>query len=1371
MAFTVGFTQTLTNVAVAQNVAANSTPPTSSTTPPSSSTTPPTGDTGKFNINDYGKEANAFGKELGAKGKAGAPTFDGTSIKFSVGGKEMSIDKSELAPKPNGKNIRYAHTEEDFEKQKELFNNGDKMTEKGGEQKDLLFSDAESDNPTLEGEVYSVLVDMAKNQKTDYSEDLFLQKTEEILGDMENVLQDLVTCDAKSALDTQSKYVHVADLKECQQVVDKSMTCDLRHDYTVGIIEHSDGPFNIKPCGEDCTELWIGRIGDNYWGGSCAVYEQWTQVRVRNPDAIIRATFDYAKWDDYMQVYVGNPGKETLVWTGPFDWRQYPNYFPPETPGACELSTSWQSTPSGPVPNCNHPTRCRYGGKLAAGGSMECVCNPRPNCMDPDVCEYGGTPKANGTDECSCRPRPNCREQCKYGGSPLKDGSLRCSCWPNPELKPGEKPGQKPEEEDLTLPWQEPDPEPEPEPQEDAPDSAPSYEKVPGVDLTPFFKNAKDGELINFKIRVSVTGGGEGFGRIHIKYDPNKIVSNDLWKTKDCLDAALAIQDGMAKGSFKCTNMPEMTSEGCAWISGVLVCPHHLAEAPLPDISRFCRQVKVDSNFTFNKGDMGCWKVMIGFDDKGNGIYDVVCGGENVGGNLDTCTKYKEDPKCKFVSSTCTGGMTGHVTGTCYVNDVVYDCGEDVKVDDVSVETNYKCDGIACLGENCIDVDRTQSTDFAKVNALLNAMQYMAQDMACTGIDADGNPIGDQNVECTVFGGNVGRCKIAVGGWQDCCEPVGGPGLSEYIAMIKAGQRLHAAVNSYGTAVNAAGNASSIGAQIAGSYAEAFGKVTEVLSSANNQWFLKAFSSAADNIYSNITDFFSAPLDWFVKTMGKNLSEASMKAIAKVFGDAGFKNTSQVIGAAAEKGSGQIGGGAGGGAAGDTVAQQTMGDAILTDIFGPQVGAYVGSIISFVGWVYLAYQIANLIIQLVYKCEEEEYKTVSQRETKNCHYVGSYCKSKKLGICIVKQRSYCCYQSPLSRIINEQIKATQPEILTNGGDWGTPQNPKCDGIPLNDVAKINWDLINLDEWTALLVQTGNMVTADKINLDELTGKASLMNWTKDQGGVDAWGTPPIQGDTDIAKKPQKAAAFGLGTREARNPKDRLNTIERIEHHLEDVHVDRLRIEGAPCVELEVGNGMVYRGGCGEMSNSAYICRHHGALLDCEEIAYQNSLGELLGNKPTSHDYWEDGYRCYKGDLDLDCSTLYSKDAYIKALEEFARIIGGTTYLNRYVCLDKTGKFTQRICEHAMEQNYCGCQPGQFVCLDGNKPIACGALGEYRNECECMRGQCEGKCQYGGVPNGLQGDNSFACSTAACPYGFSVGGQTLCNKSTCAYGTK
>lgn len=97
MAGLIGFTQTATTVAMAETV----TPPYLNNKPSASE------------ITDMGHAANAFGKELGTKGKDGAPTLEGTSIKFQVGDKEMTLDKSELAPKDNGKNIRYAHTEED----------------------------------------------------------------------------------------------------------------------------------------------------------------------------------------------------------------------------------------------------------------------------------------------------------------------------------------------------------------------------------------------------------------------------------------------------------------------------------------------------------------------------------------------------------------------------------------------------------------------------------------------------------------------------------------------------------------------------------------------------------------------------------------------------------------------------------------------------------------------------------------------------------------------------------------------------------------------------------------------------------------------------------------------------------------------------------------------------------------------------------------------------------------------------------------------------------------------------------------------------------------------------------------------------------
>ena len=1233
MAFLVGFTTVGSNYALAQSVASKASTSTS--------------------IEDIGKQANALGKSLGGSAKSAAPAFDGTSIHFKAGDKDYAIDKNKLVPSDNGKNIRYAHTEEDFENQKNLFNDSDAMTELGSDQKDALFADAESEKPTVEGEVYSVLMDLAKKEKPDFSDDVILENTTEILGDMENVLKDLVSCDANSALDSQYKYVHLEDLKQCQQVVDRSMTCDIKHEYTAGIVVHRDGPFNMDSCGEGCTTIWLGDPRDqNYHAGKgeCRLYEYQIEIGIINPSAIQKVELTDVYWDDQMQVYFGKNGSERKLLQLPYAETFVPAY-----------------------------------------------------------------------DE-----RPDERPMFEYPGP--YSGASHTSCQ------------QK---------W--------------------SWHWNTSLDVTNLFRSANPKDNYTFRIRTAVQDNGEGYARLNVYYDPSQIISGNSWSPKDCVDSANAVNDGFAKGEFKCIEMPELDANGCTWINGAQICEDALGESAIPGINKLCRKVEVKTNYDFYKGDTGCWKAMSGFDKNGNAVYEEICGGENLGGNLDTCTKYKENPDCKFVESKCTEGMTG-ASGTCYVNDVTYDCGKDVKVDQVHSDTTYDCKGIACLGESCIDVERTYSTDFSKVNALLNAAQYMAQDMECDGLDENGNPLGDQNVTCRVFGGRPGSCKIAVGGWQDCCEPVGGPGVAEYISMIIAAQRNHAAtvaVANIPTVVNGVTINATIATDMAGMYRDTMNEVASVLKSGVD-YLSNAFSSVMDNIYGNM-DYLTAPFKWFKDWVYDKIMKYIREQMVTILKSVGI----------------DIGGSAGAGATESTMFQNA-----LNSQFGAEVGGYIGSAISFVGWVYLAYQVANLVIQLVYKCEQEEYETVSKNETKNCHYVGSYCSSKKLGICIVKKRVYCCFQSPLSRIMNQQLKLTQPQVLekyaAGAGSWGSPKSPNCSGIPLGAVNEINWDLINLDEWTALLVSTGNMKTESaKLDMDGLTGKGSELNWTGKMGTLAGVDVPRIETGTEVNKdntantagdkNPAPAAAKmarARGAYRAAPRTDRRNVLTRTEEKLNGVHVDELRYESTKCITLDLGNGVTVRGGCGELSNAVLVCRQNGALVDCENIAYKNALGELLGNKPTSRDYWDEGYRCIKNDSNIDCSTLWSKKAYEDALDEYAKVIGGTTWLGRYVCLDKSGHFDKKICEHAMEQNYCFCEPGEFVCQDGNKPISCAVLGETKTACECAIGACEKDCKFGGYPDKMGDNSTVACTTGNCPYGNVVGGKPNCRSpSVCPYGHK
>ncbi|WP_310698321.1 conjugal transfer protein TraN, partial [Burkholderia multivorans] len=76
--------------------------------------------------------------------------------------------------------------------------------------------------------------------------------------------------------------------------------------------------------------------------------------------------------------------------------------------------------------------------------------------------------------------------------------------------------------------------------------------------------------------------------------------------------------------------------------------------------------------------------------------------------------------------------------------------------------------------------------------------------------------------------------------------------------------------------------------------------------------------------------------------------------------------------------------------------------------------------------------------------------------------VGTYC-SKKLPIvkiCIEKTKSYCCYNSRLARIINEQGRA---QI---GKGWGSAESPNCAGLTQEEFAMIDFSRIDLSEFTS-----------------------------------------------------------------------------------------------------------------------------------------------------------------------------------------------------------------------------------------------------------------------------------------------------------------
>ena len=96
-----------------------------------------------------------------------------------------------------------------------------------------------------------------------------------------------------------------------------------------------------------------------------------------------------------------------------------------------------------------------------------------------------------------------------------------------------------------------------------------------------------------------------------------------------------------------------------------------------------------------------------------------------------------------------------------------------------------------------------------------------------------------------------------------------------------------------------------------------------------------------------------------------------------------------------------------------------------------------------------------------------------------------------------KYNSYCCFSSPLSRILQVQIR----NQLKTG--WGSAEHPDCSGITPETLHSVDWNRIDLSEWLALLKLQNklpelNADTLKQLNLETLTGKGSRLDFNQER---------------------------------------------------------------------------------------------------------------------------------------------------------------------------------------------------------------------------------------------------------------------------------
>ena len=559
------------------------------------------------------------------------------------------------------------------------------------------------------------------------------------------------------------------------------------------------------------------------------------------------------------------------------------------------------------------------------------------------------------------------------------------------------------------------------------------------------------------KIAIYTPAPGEQRVNFHIEILATYIGSSE---TKTCPSTS---SEFCESDSFICTDSNERV------VNGILIDNRkfrNVVSKINPDYSGpICYSGYKTTNCTsFNQGRMECW-----FDPQGVEHCPEV--DDNNGGD---CFELESNPSCGFVSSECVSGASDS-NGECFVFKDTYDCGYDVSVPTGNIDSEYSCSGpIKCMGDSCIDINKTTSSDFAKANALLNAAQFMTQDMSCEAPDGSDNGI------CKAFAGEGGTCKKAVGGAQDCCEKPAGISAADYITLIMQVPKLDGAVMGMEN-----------GSAIKGAYQIIRDPIA-------NGWteITQPFTSYIENV-TGAVDQFTQPIEEFVTEAISSIKDEVTKMTGEVLGNASTTGTAGVPAGAPESMSEQI--------------------------LGQQGAAFLNSVMA----AYTAYVVTMMVIQIVWACEEEEFELNSKRALEACTYLGSYCKTEVLGVCIEERESYCCYNSPLSMIIQEGVR---PQL---GMDYGDLSNPDCSGIPLDRIAEINWEKVDLDRWTAMLVESGQFPNPNSINLDSLTGNGSAFD---------------IEG-------------FGY---------NRENALERTQSRLEGIEVDKVRRNSTDTVVIDTG---------------------------------------------------------------------------------------------------------------------------------------------------------------------------------------------------------
>lgn len=404
----------------------------------------------------------------------------------------------------------------------------------------------------------------------------------------------------------------------------------------------------------------------------------------------------------------------------------------------------------------------------------------------------------------------------------------------------------------------------------------------------------------------------------------------------------------------------------------------------------------------------------------------------------NTCGEYADNDNCELIREECTAGAM-NADGFCYVKSKLYECKVTTQAEDPQIHEERVCRGSeagltpVCVDGSCYDESTRDETgtDLAKPAAKLMIVQHQMKDIQVVGGTGTGGggggPIGDPNVPVNP------RFVQSV---QDF--------FLEAVAPTALAQSTSPLPDPFATPGGDDPDDQPLDPSMFG-----------------------GFDTAPNGMNFNNLRFFAGEKRDCMKALGGLLNCCKKTAPNQAptfwsFLEKHLRKTSNAQGQEDAQDEDQEGGWKEM-LSGGMPSQEDLMKSLTSNMESLMGGGSTGggddtdSSIQNAYDQFKTHQVQEVKPKLAWYCDSDEFELAVGKQIGTCTHLGSFCQTKVIGMCVIKKDRYCCFNSPVTRVLREHLDQT------GVADLGTAMTPQCHGITFEQMSRINMDGVDEGE--------------------------------------------------------------------------------------------------------------------------------------------------------------------------------------------------------------------------------------------------------------------------------------------------------------------